>query len=63
MDAYFRVTMLLVSIELVLVAAGLVVRGRAALCWSFQAYVVAVLVVDTLIMVWPERFLDFAFYQ
>jgi hypothetical protein len=38
------------------VLAGLFVRRRAASCWSFVAYLVAVAVSDLLIAGWPHRF-------
>ena len=36
--------------------AGLVVRRRAASCWSFVAYLAAVALSDLLIALWPQRF-------
>ena len=45
-----------VKIALVALLAGIVVRSRARLCWSFAAYVAAVLAGNTLASLWPERF-------
>jgi len=45
-----------VKLALIAVLAGLVVRGRAGLCWSFAAYLVAILVGNSLASLWPERF-------
>jgi len=38
------------------VLAGLIVRRRAASCWSFVAYLAAVALSDLLIGLWPQRF-------
>ncbi len=35
---------------------GILWRGRAHLCWSFVAYLVTVLVCNSLVTFWPERF-------
>lgn len=43
-------------ILLCVILAGLVVRRRAASCWSFVAYLAAVCLSDLLILLWPERF-------
>ena len=45
-----------VKLALVAVLAGLVVRGRARLCWSFAAYLVAILAGNSLASLWPSRF-------
>ncbi len=45
-----------VKLALVAVLAGLAVRGRARLCWSFAAYLVAILVGNSLASLWPSRF-------
>jgi hypothetical protein len=42
--------------------SGLVVRRRLALCYSFAAYLVAVLTGDLLILLWRERFFNWNFY-
>jgi hypothetical protein len=51
-----------VKLALVAVLAGLFVRGRARLCWSFVAYAAAILVGNSLTSLWPERFLDPSFW-
>jgi hypothetical protein len=38
------------------------VRGRAAACWSFVAYLAAVLVSELLVVLWPERFWKYDFW-
>jgi hypothetical protein len=45
-----------VKLALVAVLAGLVARGRARLCWSFAAYLAAILVGNSLASLWPSRF-------
>ena len=44
------------KIALLALLVGIVVRGRIRLCWSFAVYVLAVLVGNTLVTVWPGRF-------
>lgn len=44
------------KLGLVAVLAGLAVRGRAHLCWSFAAYLVACLLGNSLSTLWPDRF-------
>jgi hypothetical protein len=46
---------------LAILAVGLLVRGRAALCWSFGAYAVTVLASNSIIAAWPDSF-DFTHY-
>jgi hypothetical protein len=36
--------------------AGILVRRRAHLCWSFVAYLLVVLTYNSLVTFWPERF-------
>ena len=50
------------TLLLALVLAGLLVRRRARLCLSFTAYVAAVVVSNSLILFWPERFYVWSFY-
>src|SRR5512141_1516242 len=38
------------------ILAGLFVRRRAGSCWSFVAYLVAVVASDALGALWPQRF-------
>jgi len=52
----------LTDLLLGLVLAGLVVNGRARLCWSFAGYVAAVLICDRLIVWWPESFYTRGFW-
>jgi hypothetical protein len=51
-----------VKLALVAALAGVVVRGRAPLCWSFGAYVLAILAGNSLVSLWPERFYNPAFW-
>jgi hypothetical protein len=51
-----------VKLALVAVLAGLLVRGRARLCWSFVAYAAAVLVGNSMTSFWPARFLNPSFW-
>lgn len=51
-----------VKLALVAVLAGLFVRGRGRLCWSFVVYAVAILVGNSLTSLWPERFLNPSFW-
>jgi hypothetical protein len=52
-----------VAILLAVVAAGLMVRRRANLCWSFVLYVLATLTATQLSVIWPERFAVFTFFS
>lgn len=45
-----------------LTIVGLLVRRRASVCWSFLAYLVAILVGNSLSSFWPERFYTQSFY-
>jgi hypothetical protein len=51
-----------VKIAVLAVIVGLFVRRRAHLCWSFVAYLVTVLVCNSLESLWPERFFRQWFY-
>jgi hypothetical protein len=42
--------------------AGILVRRRAHLCWTFVAYLVTVLVLNSLISFWPEHFFNTWFW-
>jgi hypothetical protein len=56
---------IVVCVAIVLLAvclAGLLVRGRQGLCVSFTLYLGAVLLSDTLILVWPQRFHSWDFW-
>ena len=50
--------------ELTLAAlfVGLVVRGRVRRCYSFALYVLAVLVTELMITLWPGKFLNYGFW-
>jgi hypothetical protein len=56
MSPWVRAQIVIGLILICAILAGLVVRRRAASCWSFVAYLTAVAVSDLLITVWPERF-------
>ncbi|HSD29726.1 MAG TPA: hypothetical protein VLL75_20650 [Vicinamibacteria bacterium] len=43
-------------LALVVLLAGMVWRGRIRECWAFAAYVVAVLLGNMLVSLWPEHF-------
>jgi hypothetical protein len=45
-----------VRLALVVLLAGMLWRGRARQCWSFAAYVLAVVLGNTLVSLWPSRF-------
>lgn len=51
-----------VKLALLAVLAGLLVRGRARRCWTFAAYVLAILVGNSLVSLWPERFYNATFW-
>jgi hypothetical protein len=51
-----------VKLALIAVLAGLVVRGRARLCWSFAAYLFAILVGNSAASLWPDRFYTGSFW-
>lgn len=50
------------TLLLALVLAGLVARGRTRLCLSFTVHVAAVVVSNSLILLWPSRFFAWSFY-
>jgi hypothetical protein len=43
--------------------AGLLVRGRVALCWSFFVYISATALASRLVVHWPEQFWTYTFYS
>jgi hypothetical protein len=49
-------------LALVVLLAGMVWRGRLRQCWAFGAYVIAALVGNTLVSLWPTRFLTPEFW-
>jgi hypothetical protein len=52
----------LARLALVALLAGMLWRGRVRYCWAFFAYVLAVLVGNTLVSLWPSRFFTPAFW-
>jgi hypothetical protein len=56
MPLYQRVVASVAVILICGVLAGLFIRRRAASCWSFVGYLIAVAVSDLLILAWPHRF-------
>ena len=56
MSVWSRVLTASVVILIGVILAGLLVRRRAASCWSFVAYLAAVGLTDLLIVLWPQRF-------
>jgi hypothetical protein len=51
-----------VKVLVLLTLAGILARGRARMCWSFLAYLGAVLVGNSLVSFWPARFFDAWFW-
>ena len=51
-----------VKLALLGVLAGLLVRGRARLCWSFAFYAAAILVGNTVASLWPAGFYNPSFW-
>jgi hypothetical protein len=45
------------------ILAGLFARKRAHLCWSFVAYLVTMLVCNSLMSFWPDQFYRLWFYS
>ncbi len=54
---------LVVRLLLLVLLAGMLWRGRVRHCWAFAAYVVAVLLGNTLVSLWPERFFNPPFWM
>jgi hypothetical protein len=52
-----------VRLALFVVLAGMLWRGRVRHCWAFAAYVLAALVGNTLVSLWPSRFYTPAFWM
>lgn len=52
----------LVRSGILLIVVGMLVRRRAKLCWTFMAYLAAVLLGNSLISFWPEHFYTAWFY-
>jgi hypothetical protein len=53
----------LVKLGLLALLAGMVLRGRLGLCWTFGLYVVAILVGNTLVTLAPQRFFNYSFWM
>jgi hypothetical protein len=51
-----------VKLALVALLLGMLWRGRVRQCWSFGAYVIAILAGNTLVSLWPARFLNPSFW-
>jgi len=51
-----------VKLALVVLLAGLLRRGKARLCWSFLAYALAILVGNSMVSLWPDRFYNPPFW-
>lgn len=47
-----------VKILVLLTLAGILARRRWGLCWSFTAYLAVILVCNSLVSFWPERFYE-----
>jgi hypothetical protein len=45
-----------VKILVMLTLAGIMARRRWSLCWSFTAYLAVILICNSLVSFWPERF-------
>jgi hypothetical protein len=50
------------KLALLALLAGIVWRGRAGLCWSFALYVLAILLGNVLVSIWPSRFFTPSFW-
>jgi hypothetical protein len=53
----------LVKLGLLALLAGMVLRGRLGLCWTFGLYVVTILVGNTLVTLAPQRFFNDSFWM
>lgn len=62
MESHQAVIAVAVDLAMAGTLAGLVARGRARHCWSFVAYLCAVLTCDALILTQPRRFYTTEFY-
>jgi hypothetical protein len=52
----------LVKLGLIVLLVGMMWRGRAALCWSFTFYVVAIMIGNGLVTLAPDRFYTPSFW-
>jgi len=53
----------LVKAALVVLLAGMLVRGRLGLCWSFGLYLLAILVGNSLATLLPQQFFTYSFWM
>lgn len=51
------------KLALIALLLGMMLRGRAALCWSFTFYIVAIMVGNGLVTLSPERFFNPSFWM
>lgn len=51
-----------VKVLVLLTLAGIMARRRTRLCWSFVAYLAAILTCNSLVTFWPERFFTAKFW-
>jgi hypothetical protein len=52
----------LVRTAVLLIVVGILVRRRAGLCWSFLAYLSAILIGNSLALLWPDQFFNRSFH-
>jgi hypothetical protein len=52
-----------VKVLVLLTLAGILTRRRARLCWSFVAYLGVILIGNSLVSFWPDRFFDAWFWM
>jgi hypothetical protein len=52
-----------VKILVLLTLAGILARRRWGLCWSFTAYLAVILLCNSLVSFWPERFFTSQFWM
>jgi len=52
----------LVKVSVLALLVAMAMRGRLGLCWSFTLYLVAILVCNSLVTLWPGRFYTPAFW-
>ena len=62
MSAHQLLVANLVRTAVLLTLVGLLIRRRSQLCWSFLAYLAAILTGNSLVSFWPEHFYNQSFY-
>lgn len=62
MSEYQLLVANLVRTGVLLIFVGLIVRRRSQLCWSFTAYLAAILAGNSMVSFWPERFFNRSFF-